>query len=245
MSGNFIVTRRDRYGRPYEANVATIQGPTMPGNRSKDEAAARVRGAMPDLLRQLDLHIAKLESKMPEETSMHRNYAVKELERFRRRRALLSHGIIACGASDGLDIVWTQWTDPLIYDARIAGMLADDSTPTPSGTGSIAAVPDAGLMGQFKQLAAAVRRLEYQAKMQAATRDRNRAADLADKANICYYVAAHLDNGNLPTNPHIDRLIDLTSLTLPLYPAAIAEGRLITVDHDDNIRWVQQHRGGK
>jgi hypothetical protein len=238
----FFTTRRDRWGRPYEAAIATIQGPTMPTNPNPAAARERVLGVIPDLIRQVDLHISKLESRIPYETSMQRGSAAKEIERFKRRRAFLAHEIITCGASDGLDIVWTQWTDPLINDARVAGMLATDETPTPSGPGPIQPVANAGLQVALKQVAEQVRRLEHQCRTQAVTSDRNHAADLLDKADICYYVACHLDNSNVVSNAQVDRHIDLTSILLPVYSAAQAEGRLITVDHNDNIRWVQEHR---
>jgi hypothetical protein len=82
------------------------------------------------------------------------------------------------------------------------------------------------------------KRLEDQCRTPAAATEKHSAMDLADKDEICYYVAHSLDDGNVPPYENINRVIDLFGLFVPLYAAAEADGRIFACDHDANMRWV-------
>jgi hypothetical protein len=244
MSSPFFVTRRDPVtGRKVEVALCDIPRPGAPGGNTKEQALSRFQAVLPELLAKTEERIRTMEQKAAagQVRSMEQTGWEKELTRFRRRLLILREGRFPCGISDGLDPVWGQYSDKFMNDALVAGLAVDDSFQ-PSGTVTAPSGPTPGLAAKLAQAAVEVRRLEQAARAQAEMSDRNRAADLAEKADICYYVAGHLDQGDLPTNKHIDRIIDLFAILLPAWSAAQAEGRLSTVDHDANMKWVQEYR---
>jgi hypothetical protein len=244
-SSQFFVTRKGADGRRYEVPIADLPDPNRQREAtSKPAAAARFGQSLPNLLNEVDQHIRKLESTLPAEGSSQRGAADKALVRWRRRRGILAECRFPFGPSDGLDTYWGFISDKLIPDATAAGLAVDDSYQ-PTGRATVQAAPTAALVEAIRGLAPRVRQLEYIARMQAAGRDQYSAGALLERADALAYAAAHLDTGNIPTNNYIDQIIDLTSIMLPLHSRAMAEGRLITVDHNENLSWARQQHGRK
>jgi hypothetical protein len=242
MATFYTLKKDPKTGRLYDAPYIDIPDANSRAN-SKATALSRFLSVLPDLIVRTEERIRTMEQKaaVGQVRSMEQTAWAKELDRFKRRLLILRESKFPCGISDGLDPVWGQYSDKYINDAVVAGVIVDDSFQ-PSGKATVPAGPTAGLAEKLAKAAVEVRCMEAAARTQASMSDKTRAEALTEKADVCYYTASHLDQGILPSNENIDRTIDLFAILLPAYSAAQAEGRIHSVDHTANMKWVQEHR---